>query len=85
MMNPTSETIKRSLGYALADIERLEKENAQLREDINYAVSIRNEEKKRAEIAEEKFRTVQYLYEEEADRADELAREISRLKNTGDV
>ena len=83
MTMPTPEIIKRPL-TALANIERLEKENTQLREDINYAVSIRNEEKKRAEIAEEKFRTVQYLYEEEADRADELAREISRLKNTSD-
>jgi chromosome segregation ATPase len=84
MMIPTSETIKLSLGYALADIERLEKENTQLKEDILYLSEDRSEEKKRAEKAEEKLKTVQYLYEQEADRADELAREVSRLKNAGD-
>jgi chromosome segregation ATPase len=84
MMNPTSETIKRSLGYALADIDRLEKENTRLKEDILYLSEDRSEEKKRAEKTEEKLRKIQYLYEQEADSADELAREVSRLKNDGE-
>ena len=77
MTIPTSEII-------LADIERLEKENTQLKEDILYLSEDRSEEKKRAEKAEEKLRKIQYLYEQEADSADELAREVSRLKNDGE-
>ena len=67
-----------------ANIERLEKENAQLKEDILYLSEDRSEEKRRAEKAEEQLKTIQYLYEQEADRADELAREVSRLKNDGE-
>ena len=60
-------------------IDQLENENAQLKEDVEYLAADRQEIKKYAEKLEEKLKTIQVLYEAEADRADDLLGEVSRL------
>jgi prefoldin subunit 5 len=60
-------------------IEQLEEENRQLKEDIEYLAADRQEIKKYAEKLEEQLKVIRDLYECEADKADDLAHEVSRL------
>ena len=61
------------------EMQMLKEENQQLKRDIEYLASERNNEKKRAEKLEVKLATLRELYEAEANTADDLAHEVSRL------
>ena len=61
------------------EMQMLKEENQQLKRDIEYLASERNNEKKRAEKLEVKLATLRELYEAEANTADDLAHEVSRV------
>ena len=61
------------------EMQMLKEENQQLKRDIEYLASERNNEKKRAEKLEEQMQTMRELYEHEANTADDLAHEVARL------
>jgi predicted nucleic acid-binding Zn-ribbon protein len=67
------------LTFALQALDKLNDENEQLKRDIEYLAAERVAEKKRAEKLEGQMKTMRTLYEAEANEADDLAHEISRL------